>query len=69
MANFAVIVDNIVENVIVAENKESAEQIIGKTCIEYTDENRIGIGWIWDGINFINPNPAIEYTSSEEIPA
>jgi hypothetical protein len=49
--NFAVIENNIVTNIIVAESKKIAESIIGKTCIEYTDENLTGIGWTYaDGV-------------------
>ena len=42
MATFAVINDNTVENIIVADTKEIAESITGKTCIDYTD------GWDYD---------------------
>jgi hypothetical protein len=51
MATFAIINDNIVEDVIVADTKEIAEEVIGRTCIEYTDENPAGIGWTYaDGV-------------------
>ena len=55
MATFAVIQNNIVTNVIVADTKEVAETITGLTCIEYTEENPAGIGWTYDGENFIAP--------------
>lgn len=55
MATFAVIHDNKVINVIVAETKEIAETVTGLTCIEYTEENPAGIGWGYDGINFVEP--------------
>jgi hypothetical protein len=45
MANFAVITNNIVENTIIADSKESAEILTGKTCIEYFDENPASIGY------------------------
>ena len=38
MANFAVIENNNVLNIIVADSKAIAEQVTGKTCIEYTVE-------------------------------
>ena len=38
MANFAVINGENVINTILAESKETAEQITGFTCIEYTTE-------------------------------
>ena len=66
MANYAVIKDGIVNNVIVADTKEIAETVTGLTCIEYTDENRAGIGWTYDGTNFIAP--VIE-EPAEETPA
>jgi hypothetical protein len=51
MANYAVINGNIVENVIVADTKEIAEQVIGKECIEYTNSNPAGIGYTYaDGV-------------------
>lgn len=55
MANYAVIEDNKVTNIIVADSKEIAEDVTGYTCIEYTDENPAGIGYTWDGNNFIQP--------------
>ena len=55
MATFAVIKDGTVNNVIVADTKEIAETVTGLTCIEYTDENRAGIGWTYDGAEFTAP--------------
>jgi hypothetical protein len=52
---FAVIKNNLVENIIVADSKAIAEEVTSKTCIEYTDENPAGIGWAYDGVNFIAP--------------
>jgi hypothetical protein len=43
MANFAVIENNTVINIIVAETKEIAETITGLLCIEYTHEKPIYI--------------------------
>jgi hypothetical protein len=47
MANFAVIKDNKVENIIVADSKAIAEEVTGATCVAYTDEDRphIGLGY------------------------
>ncbi len=39
MTTFAVIDNNIVENIIVADTKEIAEKVTGKECIEYSDNN------------------------------
>jgi hypothetical protein len=47
MAMFAVIKDNKVENIIIADSKAIAEEVTGLTCVEYTHENpaRIGLGY------------------------
>jgi len=55
MANYAVIENGIVTNTIVADTKEVAEQVTGLTCVEYTDTNPAGIGYTWDGTNFVSP--------------
>jgi hypothetical protein len=60
MATYAVINNGIVENVIVAESLEIAEQIVSFTCVEYTDQNPAGIGWTYDGKKFIAPEPTTE---------
>ena len=52
MANYAVIENSKVTNVIVADSKEIAEQVTGLTCVEYTEENPACIGNTWDGTNF-----------------
>lgn len=59
MANYAVIEDNVVVNVIVANSKNIAEEITGRTCIEVTQENPIGIGWEWsaDLNKYVSPPP------------
>ena len=55
MANFAVIQDDIVINIIDAPSKEIAEEATRLTCIEYTNESPVRIGWTYDGTQFINP--------------
>lgn len=55
MATFAVLLGNSVTNIIVADTVEIAEAVTNATCIEYTDENPAGIGWIWDGTTFAQP--------------
>lgn len=55
--NFAVIENGIVENIIVADSKEIAEEITGYTCISYTDEKPALIGGVYDGVDFIAPQP------------
>ena len=48
MAKFAVIVDNKVFNIIIAESKSIAEEVTGFTCVEYTDSEspNIGLGYV-----------------------
>jgi hypothetical protein len=55
MTNYAVLNNNTVTNVIVADTKEIAETVTGSTCVEYTNENPASIGWTYDGENFIAP--------------
>lgn len=67
MANYAVIKDGIVTNVIVAESQEIAESVTGLTCIEYQLEpGAPGIGWSYNGTDFTAP--VIE-EPAEETPA
>lgn len=53
--NFAVIENGIVENTIVADSKEIAEQLTGKTCIGYTSTNVAHIGYGHNGSTFEQP--------------
>jgi len=57
MAMFAVIIDGVVDNCIVAQSKETAEEFTGHTCIEYTHENPAAPGWAYADGQFINPIP------------
>lgn len=56
MAKYAVIKDGIIDNVILADTKEIAEQVTRLTCIEISSEpNGPGIGWTYDGAGFTAP--------------
>ena len=55
MATYAVISGDTVTNVIVADTQADAELATGATCVEYTNSNRAGIGWTWDGTTFTAP--------------
>lgn len=59
MANYAVIDNEKVVNVVVADSIETAEQVTGKTCIEYTEEAPLGVNWYWDATAdaYIMPAP------------
>ena len=59
MANFAVLSGSSVVNVIVAKNQKAAELATNTECVEYKDENPAGIGWTYDGTNFIAPKPVV----------
>ena len=60
MATFAVINNGIVENCIVADSLAIAQEVTGLTCIEYTNENPVSIGYLYDNGIFTNPNPPVE---------
>jgi hypothetical protein len=66
MATFAVIKDGLVENCIVADSLEIAQEVAGLTCVEYTSENPAGIGFTYADEIFTDPNAPIP---SEEVPA
>lgn len=57
--NFAVIKNNIVENIIVADSKEIAEQVTGLTCVQYENTNPAHIGLSYNGTTFEQPEPEI----------
>ena len=53
--NVAVIENNTVVNVIVADTLAIAEEVTKSFCVEYTDANPAGIGWTYDGKKFHAP--------------
>jgi hypothetical protein len=55
MTNFAVINNETVTNVIVADSKSIAEEATGLLCVEYTESNPAYIGLGYDGITFEQP--------------
>lgn len=57
MATYAIVENNLVRNIIVADTLEIAQEVTGKTCIEYNDTNPAGIGWTYDGEKFVAPQP------------
>lgn len=60
MTNYAQIVDGVVVNVIVAD-----AEFIAQSNIEYVVLTRGGIGWTYDGTNFIAPQPYSSWTLDE----
>ena len=56
MANYAVIKDGVINNVIVADTQEIAETVTGLACVEVPNESGApGIGWAYDGAEFTAP--------------
>ena len=70
MATFAVINEGVVENCIVADSLEIAQEITGLACVEYTSENSVSVGFTYaDGV-FTDPNPPTppDFTPSDLLP-
>lgn len=55
MATFAIIEDGVVTNTILADSKAIAEEVTGKTCVEFTESNPACIGLGYDGTTFEQP--------------
>ena len=53
--NFAIIENGKVTNTILADSKAIAEEVTGKTCVEFTDSNPACIGLGYDGTTFEQP--------------
>ena len=66
MKTFAVIKDGLVENCIVADSLEIAQEVTGLICVEYTLENPVDIGFIYAEGIFTNPNPTISSKETSE---
>jgi hypothetical protein len=62
MGNFAVINNDIVENVIVADNAEMALSVTGKICVEYFEDNPAHIGLKYDSKEKVFEQPVVEET-------
>jgi hypothetical protein len=62
MANFAIIENGIVTNKIIADSVTDAQEVTGKTCVEYTENNLAYIGLGYNGTTFEQPvvEPTIE---------
>jgi hypothetical protein len=59
MSKFAVIENNNVINIIVADSLQDANSLTGANCIEYTDDNPAFMGGTYDPSSktFISPAP------------
>ena len=60
MSTFAVMSGNSVINVIIADNKEIAEEATNSICIEYDEINPAHIGWQYDGEKFITTDIVLQ---------
>jgi hypothetical protein len=56
MAEYAVVNNSTVINLILADTLEDAELATGLTCVELNEEVSAGIGSTWDGSVFTHPN-------------
>lgn len=59
MKRFAVILGNIVSNIIVAETKEDAESVVSN-CVEITEDIETSIGWTYDVETKLFSAPVVE---------
>jgi len=57
MANFAVLDEENVLNTIVADSKAIAEEVTGKTCVEFSETDRAEAGGTYVGGVFIPRKP------------
>jgi hypothetical protein len=62
MATFAVIENDIVVNLIVADTLAIAEEVTDCKCVEYEGINTFQVGWGYDGKKFTEPVPVEEPT-------
>ena len=66
MAKFALLINNMIDNIIVADSLEEAT-ILGNV-VESTEENTAYIGWIYNPETgtFYDPNPVVDDIIVEE---
>jgi hypothetical protein len=70
MANFAIVVDGVVENCIIADSIEIAQEITGKLCVGYEQTDSVSVGFTYSDGVFTNPNPPtlVEEGSADLVP-
>jgi hypothetical protein len=56
MGIWAIINNDVVENTIVAESKEIAELVTGKSALEITSDFQVGINWFLENGTWFPPN-------------
>ena len=63
MANFAVLSNNLVSNIIISDSVEDAEAATNSTCVGYDPTSQsVGIGWTYDPSNGTFSAPIIPIT-------
>jgi hypothetical protein len=62
MAKFAVLNEDLIVDLIIAESKAVAEQVTGSTCVEFTDEPA-GVGGTYSNGIFIQKKPYPSWVS------
>jgi hypothetical protein len=65
--NFATIYEGRVQSIIVANNKEIAEQVTGQECIPWTENNPAHIGLKYENGQFEQPELIIEKSAKEKL--
>lgn len=67
MTTYAMMSGNTVSNIIVADDKEGTEQVLGCVLIEFTADNPAGIGYMYDPeTGKFNPPPVNIETDEEK---
>lgn len=66
MANYAVLENENIINIIIADSKEIAEEITGKVCIEYTDTDPVGVGGFYRNETFIQKPPYMTWVLNQD---
>ena len=66
MATYAVLSDNVVVNIIVSDDKDAIESALQCSLIEYTLENPVSVGWVYDYETSTFTPPLVEATSTEQ---
>lgn len=56
----AVIDNENVVNLILADSIEIGEEVTGLACVELPEESFAQVGWLYTNGEFINPNPRVE---------
>lgn len=66
MLYFAVIDNGFVVNTIVCESKDIAEELSGKICVEYTENDFVCIGGTYEDGKFWQPQPFLSWVKNQE---